>query len=71
MTLNKLNNDKVSGIIGINAHKISVDIKNSINKKCERCWHKCTTVGKDKKYSSICSRCVSNVYGDGEVRKNA
>ena len=71
VTLNKLNNDKLSDIIGINDHKISVDIKNSINKKCERCWHKCATVGKDKKYSSICSRCVSNVYGDGEVRKNA
>ena len=70
VTLNKLNN-KVSDTIEIDNNKISVAIKNSPNNKCDRCWHKCATVGKDKKYNNICSRCISNVYGDGEIRKNA
>ena len=70
VTLNKLNN-KVSDTIEIDNNKISVAIKNSPNNKCDRCWHKCATVGEDKKYNNICSRCISNVYGDGEVRKNA
>ena len=70
VTLNKLNN-KVSDTIEIDNNKISVAIKNSPNNKCDRCWHKCATVGEDKKYNNICSRCISNVYGDGEIRKNA
>ena len=70
VTLNKLNN-KVSDTIEIDNNKISVSIKNSPNNKCDRCWHKCATVGEDKKYNNICSRCISNVYGDGEIRKNA
>ena len=57
--------------ISINDHDISVDIINSKNKKCERCWHKCDSVGKNKEYNNICKRCISNVFGKGEIRINA
>ena len=57
--------------ISINGHDISVDIINSKNKKCERCWHKCDSVGKNKEYNNICKRCISNVFGKGEIRINA
>ena len=57
--------------IGINNDKVSIDIINSTNKKCNRCWHKCESVGENKEYDNICVRCISNVYGEGEVRENA
>ena len=57
--------------IEINNDKVSIDIINSANKKCNRCWHKCESVGENKEYDNICARCISNVYGEGEVRKNA
>ena len=57
--------------ISINDHKLNIDIINSDNKKCERCWHKCKTVGLNKKHKSICFRCISNVFGEGEIRINA
>ena len=36
--------------------------------KCERCWHYQDTVGSDTSHPTICSRCVSNLYGTGESR---
>ena len=60
-----------SKIISLNNSKIAIDIINSKNVKCERCWHKCKTVGQNKKYENICFRCISNVYGEGEIRINA
>ena len=36
--------------------------------KCERCWHYQEDVGADAAHPTICSRCVSNLYGTGEVR---
>ncbi len=39
--------------------------------KCERCWHYREDVGADARYTTLCSRCVSNLYGGGEVRKYA
>ncbi|MEP6824578.1 MAG: class I tRNA ligase family protein, partial [Ramlibacter sp.] len=39
--------------------------------KCERCWHWRDDVGQDAAHPSICGRCVSNLFGSGEVRKVA
>ena len=41
----------------------------SSHEKCERCWHYRADVGVDQEHSTLCSRCVENVYGKGEVRK--
>jgi isoleucyl-tRNA synthetase len=40
-------------------------------KKCERCWHYRADVGSHADHPSICERCVSNLFGAGEVRKYA
>ena len=40
----------------------------SANPKCERCWHYRKDVGADAAHPKLCSRCVANLYGDGEVR---
>ncbi len=39
--------------------------------KCERCWHYRADVGSDAGHSSLCGRCVSNLFGRGEVRRVA
>ncbi len=39
------------------------------HEKCVRCWHLREDVGANPEYPEICSRCVDNVYGAGEVRQ--
>ena len=39
--------------------------------KCARCWHHSHSVGQDAAHPEICERCVTNVYGAGEVREHA
>ncbi len=39
--------------------------------KCERCWHYRVDVGSDTAHPEICGRCVSNLFGSGEVRRYA
>ncbi|MGB7650704.1 MAG: isoleucine--tRNA ligase [Gallionella sp.] len=50
---------------------IRVEAKSSAHSKCERCWHYRADVGSDKNHPTICTRCVSNLYGAGEVRNYA
>ncbi|MBS0551434.1 MAG: class I tRNA ligase family protein, partial [Proteobacteria bacterium] len=39
--------------------------------KCERCWHYVDSVGSDAEHSTLCGRCVSNLFGEGETRTHA
>ena len=39
--------------------------------KCERCWHYVEDVGVDPAHSTLCGRCISNLYAAGESRKFA
>lgn len=39
--------------------------------KCVRCWHHRASVGADLQHSSLCGRCVDNVFGEGEQRRFA
>ncbi|GAA5647137.1 MULTISPECIES: isoleucine--tRNA ligase [Vibrio] len=39
--------------------------------KCDRCWHHTPDVGTIVGHETICGRCVSNVDGEGEVRRFA
>jgi isoleucyl-tRNA synthetase len=48
-----------------------VKVTPSTHTKCDRCWHCREDVGSDAAHPTICSRCVSNLYGDGEMRKHA
>ncbi|WP_124552208.1 isoleucine--tRNA ligase [Methylophilus methylotrophus] len=50
---------------------VSVDVKSSTHTKCDRCWHYRSDVGSDAAHPTICGRCVSNLFGKGEVRKYA
>ena len=47
---------------------IQISAQPSSDVKCERCWHYRDDVGVDPAHPTICARCVSNLYGAGEVR---
>ncbi len=36
--------------------------------KCERCWHRQSSVGQDSDYPTLCSRCITNISKAGEQR---
>ena len=46
-------------------------VRPSVHKKCDRCWHYRADVGADANHPTICGRCVSNLFGDGEKRSHA
>jgi isoleucyl-tRNA synthetase len=50
---------------------MATQVKASDHTKCERCWHYRADVGVDAAHPTICGRCVSNLFGTGEVREHA
>ena len=50
---------------------LQISVKPSSDTKCERCWHYRSDVGNDAAHPTICGRCTSNLYGDGESRAHA
>ncbi|WFC61303.1 isoleucine--tRNA ligase [Pseudomonas sp. REST10] len=50
---------------------LKLKIVKSAHAKCGRCWHLRADVGSHAAHPELCSRCVSNIEGDGEVRKHA
>ena len=53
------------------AQEESITVKPSSFEKCARCWHYRSDVGEDPARPQLCSRCLLNLYGDGEDRKFA
>ncbi|WP_145141555.1 isoleucine--tRNA ligase [Pseudomonas duriflava] len=53
------------------APKFKMLVRKSSHDKCARCWHHREDVGIDPAHPDICGRCVSNVFGQGEVRRYA
>ena len=47
---------------------LAATVTPSAHDKCERCWHYRADVGADAAHPTLCGRCSSNLYGDGEVR---
>ena len=39
-------------------------VKKSGYEKCSRCWHRCEDLNEEK----ICTRCETNMFGEGEIR---
>lgn len=53
------------------AAPLMFNVASSTHKKCDRCWHYRADVGSDAAHPTICGRCVSNLFGKGEVRRYA
>lgn len=50
---------------------LHIAVNASTHTKCDRCWHYREDVGADAEHPTICGRCVSNLYGEGEQRAHA
>ena len=48
-----------------------VYVSASPHSKCDRCWHYDESVGSIKDHSSLCKRCFSNLFEQGELRTHA
>ncbi|MDO9611310.1 MAG: isoleucine--tRNA ligase [Serpentinimonas sp.] len=48
--------------------ELAVQVRASSDTKCARCWHWRTDVGHDPEHPELCGRCISNLFGSGEVR---
>jgi isoleucyl-tRNA synthetase len=48
--------------------ELKVQVTASTSQKCERCWHYRDDVGLNTEHSTICGRCILNLYGAGETR---
>jgi isoleucyl-tRNA synthetase len=55
----------------VKGNELAVKVGASTATKCERCWHWRDDVGADAAHPTICARCLSNLYGAGEMRKAA
>lgn len=47
---------------------LALEIKVIQSEKCARCWQRRSRVGYIEEHTDLCERCVTNVFGDGEVR---
>jgi isoleucyl-tRNA synthetase len=59
---------EASGEMESDIEGVKITVSKSVHEKCERCWHRQESVGKNPEHPDICLRCVENVVGDGEVR---
>ncbi len=50
---------------------LAVTVTPSSAAKCDRCWHYRDDIGSTPAHATICGRCVSNLFGSGEIRKTA
>lgn len=50
---------------------VSIEVTPATAQKCVRCWHYCDDVGSNPKHPPLCARCISNLYGKGEIREYA
>ena len=48
--------------------EIKVTVKSSTHQKCGRCWHYRDDVGHNPEHPTLCGRCTTNLFGDGEKR---
>ncbi|MDD2893415.1 MAG: isoleucine--tRNA ligase [Halothiobacillaceae bacterium] len=51
--------------------ELEIKVTPSAHEKCERCWHYRDDVGSDASHPTLCGRCVSNLFGNGEARQHA
>ncbi len=56
---------------GEGIENVWLSVKASEAEKCVRCWHQRDDVGSNPEHPELCSRCIENIEGDGEVRQYA
>ncbi|ORM39056.1 isoleucine--tRNA ligase [Francisella endosymbiont of Ornithodoros moubata] len=68
----KVIEEKSCKSIAANIPGLFIEITKIKEPKCERCWHRSSTVGGNQQYKDICIRCVENITtATGESREFA
>ncbi len=62
--LEKRNNDAIQSDIS----DLFIYAKPYAYEKCVRCWHRHESIGKNDMHKELCSRCISNISQNGEIR---
>jgi isoleucyl-tRNA synthetase len=60
-----------SNFVAVSFKVVGIDAVPASGKKCERCWHVREDVGQNTEHPTLCGRCVSNLFGEGENRRHA
>ncbi|KZK69255.1 isoleucine--tRNA ligase [Shewanella baltica] len=60
--------DATSEAVETELASLKLLVASSTAEKCERCWHHREEVGTIEAHPTLCTRCVTNIEGDGEVR---
>ncbi len=51
---------------------LKIAFRKADGEKCPRCWHYTTDIGQSAgEHAELCGRCITNVAGNGEIRKFA
>ena len=58
-------------ILSSSKKDLKIEVNASDNNKCDRCWHYVDDIGQNSEHSTICKRCISNLFEEGEERKHA
>ena len=56
---------------GADGEATACTARKTAGEKCARCWHYESDVGSVEGYADLCPRCVSNLFGNGELRAKA
>lgn len=70
----KVTIEPVEAIEGATESDVSglwIKIQRTSATKCVRCWHHSNDMGQNEQHPELCSRCVTNVDGTGELREYA
>ena len=65
------NNEIPSDATATDVEGLSLLVAAAEGTKCERCWHVTTDIGDSEAHPELCGRCITNVDGEGELRKYA
>lgn len=71
VTLHSLDDEAAEQAVSTSMPGVLVSIKAAEYERCDRCWHQVSSVGQNPEHPELCSRCVDNIEGDGELRRFA
>lgn len=63
--------DKTNNAVETSIDGLYVEITASDYLRCDRCWHQVPSVGQHTEHPELCSRCIDNIEGAGELRQFA
>ena len=64
-------NEKPAEAVATAISGLALVITPVTHQKCVRCWHRREDIGSVEAHSELCSRCVTNIEGPGEIRHYA